>query len=113
MTKAVDEKFGEGGELRKQNLMTKTVATSFLGLKESKETQSMTKTVDKTRWSPRTRMQTRSKSYICPNDTLVGHSCGTLLWDTLVEHSCGSLLWDTPVGHSFGTLLRDTLVGHS
>ena len=32
-----------------------------------------------TRWSPRTRMQTRSKSYICPNDTLVGHSCGTLL----------------------------------
>ena len=79
-----------------------------------------------TRWSPRTRMQTRSKSYICPNDTLVGNSCGTLLRDTLVGHSCetllrdtlaghscGTLLWDTPVGHSFGTLLRDTLVGHS
>ena len=45
-----------------------------------------------TRWSPRTRMQTRSKSYICPNDTLVGHSCGTLFWDTLVGYSCGSLL---------------------
>ena len=75
-----------------------------------------------TRWSPRTRMQTRSKSYICPNDTLVGHSCGTLFWDTLVGHSyttllwdtpCGTLLWDTLVGHSCGTLLWDTLVGHS
>ena len=42
------------------------------------------------RTSPRTRMQTRSKSYICPNDTLIGHSCGTLL--TLVAHSCGTLL---------------------
>ena len=50
-----------------------------------------------TRWSPRTRMQTRSKSYICPNDTLVGHSCGTLLWVTLVGNSCGTLLRDTPV----------------
>ena len=67
----------------------------------------------KTRWSPRTRMQTRSKSYICPNDTLVGHSCGTLLWVTLVGHSCGTLLWDTPVGHSCGILLWGTLVGHS
>ena len=35
--------------------------------------------IKKTRWSPRTRMQTRSKSYICPNDTLVGHSCGSLV----------------------------------
>ena len=37
-------------------------------------------------------MQTRSKSYICPNDTLVGHSCGTLLWDTLCSKlaNCGS-----------------------
>ena len=67
----------------------------------------------KTRWSPRTRMQTRSKSYICPNDTLVGHSCGTLLWVTLVGNSCGTLLRDTFVGHSCGTLLWDTLVGHS
>ena len=67
---------------------------------------------------------------ICPNDTLVGHSCrkllwdtlvghscgtlcGTLLWDTLVGHSCGILLWDSLVGHSCGTLLWDTLVGHS
>ena len=64
-------------------------------------------------------------------DTLVGHSCGTVLWDTLlghscrplshksytlVRHSCRALLWDTLgcncvtlVGHS----LRKTLVGHS
>ena len=69
--------------------------------------------VQKTRWSPRTRMQTRSKSYICPNDTLVGHSCGTLLRVTLVGNSCGTLLWDTPVGHSCGILLWGTLVGHS
>ena len=41
--------------------------------------------------------------------TLVGHSCGTLLWVTLVENSCGTLLRDTLVGHSCGTLLRDTL----
>ena len=68
---------------------------------------------NKTRWSPRTRMQTRSKSYICPNDTLVGHSCGTLLWVTLVGNSCVTLLRDTLVGHSCGTLLWDTLVGHS
>ena len=67
----------------------------------------------KTRWSPRTRMQTRSKSYICPNDTLAGHSCGTLLWVTLVGNSCGTLLWDTPVGHSCGILVWDTLAGHS
>ena len=63
-------------------------------------------------------------------DTLVGHSCGTLLlWvtcrtllhDTLVGHSCGTLvghscrklLWDTLVGHSYRTLLWDTLVGRS
>ena len=42
----------------------------------------------KTRWGPRTRMQTRSKNYIYPNDTLVGHSCGTLFWDTLEWNSC-------------------------
>ena len=35
--------------------------------------------IQKTRWNPRTRMHTRSKNYICPNDTLVGHSSGTLL----------------------------------
>ena len=63
----------------------------------------------RTRWSPRTRMQTRSKSYTCPNDTLVGHSCGTLLWVTLVGNSCGTLLRDTLVGHSCGTLFWDTL----
>ena len=34
----------------------------------------------------------REAIYICPNDTLVGHSCRTLLWDTLVGNSCGSLL---------------------
>ena len=68
---------------------------------------------EKTRWSPRTRMQTRSKSYVCPNDTLVGHSCGTLLWVTLVGNSCGTLLRDTLGGHSCGTLLWDTLVGNS
>ena len=45
---------------------------------------------------------------ICPKETLVGHSCRTLLWDTLIGHSCGTLLWDTLVGH-----LQDTLVGHS
>ena len=65
------------------------------------------------RWNPRTRMQTRSKGYICPNDTLVGHSCGTLLWVTLVGNSCGTLLQDTLVGHSCGTLFWDTLVEHS
>ena len=42
---------------------------------------------------------------ICPNDTLVGHSCRTLLWDTLVGHSCRTLLSETLVGHSCGTLL--------
>ena len=42
---------------------------------------------------------------ICPNDTLVRHSCGTLY----LGHSCGTLLSDTLVGHSCG----DTLVGHS
>ena len=54
-------------------------------------------------------------------DTLVGHSCGTLiygtlLWDTLVGHSCGTcgtLLWDTLVGHSYGKVLWESLVGHS
>ena len=51
--------------------------------------------------------------YICPNDTLVGHSCGTLLWVTLMGHSCGTLFWVTLLGNSCGTLLRDTLVGHS
>ena len=60
-----------------------------------------------------TRMQTRSKSYICPNDTLVGHSCGTLLWVTLVGNSCGTLLRDTLGGRSCGTLLWDTQVGNS
>ena len=44
---------------------------------------------------------------------LVGHSCGTLLWDTLIGHSCGTLFWDTLVGHSCRKLLWDTLVGHS
>ena len=79
------------------------------------------------------------ENYICPNDTLVGHSCwslcrklfwdtvghssGTLLWVTLTGHSCRTLLWDTltghscrktPVGHSYEThLWWDTLVGHS
>ena len=33
---------------------------------------------------------------ICPKDTLVGHSCGTL---------CRTLLWATLVGNSCGTLL--------
>ena len=42
---------------------------------------------------------------ICPNDPLVGHSCGTLFWDTLVGHSCRTLLQDTLVGNSCGTLL--------
>ena len=56
-------------------------------------------------------------------NTLLGHSCATLLWDTLVENSCGTLLrntfsfgtllWDTLVGRSCRTLLRDALVGHS
>ena len=46
-------------------------------------------------------------------DTLVGHSCGALLWDTLVGHSCRTLLWDTLVGQSCGTLLWDTVAGHS
>ena len=58
-------------------------------------------------------MQKRSKSYICPNDTLVGHSCRTLLWVTLMGHSCRTLLWDTLVGHSCGTLLWATHTGHS
>ena len=40
-------------------------------------------------------------------DTLVGHSCGTLLWDTHTGHSCGTL------GHSCRKLLWGTLVGHS
>ena len=62
--------------------------------------------LQKTKWSPRTRMQTRSKSYICPRENLVGHSCKTLLWDTLVGHC-------TLVGHSCRKLWRGTLVGHS
>ena len=81
-------------------------------ISKSQQTQKGKKTIT-TRWSPRTRMQTRSKSYICPNDTLVGHSCGTLLWVTLVGNSCGTLLRDTLVGHSCGTLLWDTVAGHS
>ena len=47
-------------------------------------------------------------------DTLIGHSCGTLLWHTLVGHSCGTLLWVTLVVSCVtlcGTLLWDTLVG--
>ena len=75
--------------------------------------QSTWKPLKKTRWSPQTRMQTRSKSYICPNDTLVGHSCETLFWDTLLGHSCGTLLYETLVGHSCRTLLWNTLTGHS
>ena len=47
------------------------------------------------------------------NDTLVGHSCGTLLWVILEGNSCGTLLRDTLVGHSCGTVFWDTLVGHS
>ena len=43
-------------------------------------------------------------------DTLVGHSYGSVLW-TLVQHSCGTLLWGTLVGHSCRALLRNTLVG--
>ena len=89
-------------------------------------------TLQKKGWNPRTRMQTRSKNYICPNDTLVGHSSGTLFWDTLVGHSYTTLLWVTLVGSSCGillipqinpcgtlrqdtggSLLWDTLVGHS
>ena len=107
--------------MRYSKVPTPTMAWMHLGAVHRKKR--------KTRWSPRTRMQTRSKSYICPNDTLVGHSCGTLLWvtlvgnscgtllrdtrDTLVGHSCGTLLWDTLVGYSCRTLLWDTLVGHS
>ena len=55
--------------------------------------------------------------------TLVGHSCGTFLWvtracDTLAvghagQHPCRTLLPDTVAGHSCTTLLWDTLVGHS
>lgn len=26
------------------------------------------------------------------------------MWNTLVEHSCETLLWDTPAGHSYRTL---------
>ena len=42
-------------------------------------------------------------------DTLIGHSCETLLWDTVAGHSCGTFLWDTHTGHSCGTLY----LGHS
>ena len=73
----------------------------------------MTLTYEKTRWHPRIRMQTHSKNYICPNDTLVGHSCGTLFWDTLVGQSCRTLLWVSLTGRSCRTLLWDTLIGHS
>ena len=59
-------------------------------------------------------------------DTLVGHFCGTPLWDTLAErsclvgHFCGTPLWDTCraplwgpfVGHPCGTFLWDNLLGH-
>ena len=45
--------------------------------------------------------------------TLMGHFCGTLLWDTLVGHPCKTHLWGTLVGHSCRTLLWDTLAEHS
>ena len=76
---------------RNNKAKTQTVATSWACME--------------TRWNPRTRMETRSKNYICPNDTLVGHSCGTLFWDTLVGHSYRTLLWVSLVGNSCGTLL--------
>lgn len=43
-------------------------------------------------------------------DTLVGHSCGTLLCDTLLGQCCGAplcreILQGTLVGHACGTLL--------
>ena len=55
----------------------------------------------------------------CGTQTLVGHSCGTLLQDTLVGRSCGTLLWrnslwthfsDTSAGHSCGGLLESPKV---
>ena len=45
-------------------------------------------------------------------DTLVGHSCGALLWDTLkwtlltVGHGCGTLLWDTEATHVWNLCVR-------
>ena len=45
-------------------------------------------------------------------NTLVGHSCGTPLWDTSVGHFCGTPLWDTFVRQCCGTPLWGTLVGH-
>ena len=56
------------------------------------------------------------------SDTLVRHSCLTVLRNTLVSHSYFALSWDTLTWHVFSTLLRghsyltrflDTLVGHS
>ena len=44
--------------------------------------------------------------------TIVGHSCGTLLWDTLVGHCCATLLYVTLVGHSWA-ILWNTLAEHS
>ena len=41
-------------------------------------------------------------------DTLVGHSCRTLLWNSLVGHSCATLWHVTLAGHSCCSL-----VGHS
>ena len=46
-------------------------------------------------------------------DTLVGHSCLTLLRNTSVRHPDVTLLPDTLVGHSYLTLLWDTLTWHS
>ena len=81
---------------------------------------------EKTKMKPTNPNANTFENYICPNDTLVGHSCGTLLsetlvgqsygtllWDTLVGYSCRTLLWVTLVGNSCGTILRDSLVGHS
>ena len=78
---------------------------------------------EKTRWNPRTRMQTRARKQTQTLfDTLVGHSCKTLLYavllrDTLVGHSCGTLFWDTLAENSCGRVLWDILVencsGHS
>ena len=90
----------------------------------SSKNESNTKT---TRWSPRTRTQTRTRKQ-APNhcliffatlvgesvSTLVGPLCGTLscdtivtLWDILAGHSCrllrntrAGLSWDTHVRHS-------------
>ena len=55
--------------------------------------------------TPRTKVVLQGRQFSAFWDTLVGHSCRTLLWVTLVGHSCRTVLWDTLLGHSCRTLL--------